>query len=706
MKKPPYRPLTWELLEDRAVLSTGGIAGVTAASMLQPPDIPILGTSAATTPTQRLDPAAVQAHTAAVALADSGGASGVVFFGDSISARWDEPGFPGLSVWNSEIAPLGAVDFGIDGDRTQNLIWRLTNGELAGQPKVAVVEIGTNNLIFTGQNESPGETAAGINAVVQTIHAVSPNTRILLLGILPRGESPSDPVRAEIQQVNSMISGLADGTNVIYLDLSALFLRPDGTIPAGLLQAADFIHPDTEGYQLMADAVQAPIDALLGLPAPDPTTYGGPILVDVPSDQTAEAADSRGALLSYPLPLAFDALDPNPVFTSSPPRGTVMPLGTTTVTCVATDRYGHSASTTFAVTVDPDVPPGLQSIPSDQVVEATSRFGAVVTFALPTATDPSDPNVQVLCVPPSGSTFPLGTTEVTCTATDQVGNVARATFTIDVRDTTPPAINAPNLVVEATGPTGALVDFTSLQVTDLVDPAPVVQLSQPSGSLFPIGTTPVTCTAMDRSGNASSATFLVAVQDTPFLHNVPPSVVVLATSAAGAVVKFPPPTATDVLDPNVQVVVSRPSGSRFPIGTTVVTCTAKGLSSASATATFTVTVVPRTTVGSVASLARAALARAAAALGDPPPSPGRSRGTVTVVTYGPSTPSQGDGASAAVAFLSRVAPNNDFQVTLSAMTAYIAANLDLNHDGKISMYELALYRLRDPQGIQFLAPGG
>jgi lysophospholipase L1-like esterase len=175
------------LLEDRTLLSSGA----TAASSVLPTAASIYGTSAATTPTQRLDPAAVQAHTQAVALANSGGASGVVFFGDSITARLDEPGFPGLSVWNSQIAPLGAVEFGLDGDRTQNLIWRLANGELAGQPKVAVIEIGTNSLINSDQNESPEETASGINAVVQTIHAVSPNTKILLLGILPGARAPA-----------------------------------------------------------------------------------------------------------------------------------------------------------------------------------------------------------------------------------------------------------------------------------------------------------------------------------------------------------------------------------------------------------------------------------------------------------------------------------------------------------------------------------
>jgi hypothetical protein len=181
---------------------------------------------------------------------------------------------------------------------------------------------------------------------------------------------------------------------------------------------------------------------------------------------------------------------------------------------------------------------------------------------------------------------------------------------------------------------------------------------------------------------------------------------VVATGRAGAVVKFTPPTATDPADPHVQVVVSRASRSVFPIGTTVVTCTAKGISSASATATFTVTVVPRTIVGSVASLAGTALARAAAAVGDPPTPSGRSGRKLAVVTYGPSTASQGAAASAAVAFLSSVDTSHTTQVTLSQMIAYIAANLDLNHDGRISMYELALYERRDPQGTQFLAPGG
>ena len=357
----------------------------------------------------------------------------MVFFGDSITARWDSVSFPGLPVWNAEIAPLSAVDFGVDGDRTQNLIWRLENGELDGKPKVAVVLIGTNNLINSDGDESPDETAAGITAVVQTIQSVSPQTKILLLGLLPRS-TPDDPVRGEIQQVNSLIAGLQDGTNILYADLGSLFLRPDGSIPTALLP--DGLHPSLEGYQLMADFVQAPIDTLLGLPAPDPTTYGGPILVDMPSNQAEVASDSRGALLDFTPPLAFDALDPDPVVTSTPPRGTVLPLGTTVVTVTATDRYGHNASASFTFEVN-DIPV-LHNTPPSQSVSRTIRRGAVVHFTPPTATDVANPKIKVISSIPSGSIFPVGTTVVTFTATGVSGITTSTSMSVTVVGRTPP----------------------------------------------------------------------------------------------------------------------------------------------------------------------------------------------------------------------------------------------------------------------------
>jgi lysophospholipase L1-like esterase len=221
-----------------------------------PPAAPLV--TPAIMPNQRLDPAAVALHTSDLAQANSG-ASNVVFFGDSIT-EWFANG-AGAPVWNSEIAPLGAADFGLSGDRTLDLLWRLLNGELKGQPRVAVVLIGTNNLVFSDHDETPGETAEGIKAVIQTIRTLSPRTKILLLGLLPRGQSGNDPLRAEIEQVNAMIAGLADSPYVTYLDLGALFLNPDGSIPSDLM--ADYLHPTTLGYLVIANALLPVLKGLL-----------------------------------------------------------------------------------------------------------------------------------------------------------------------------------------------------------------------------------------------------------------------------------------------------------------------------------------------------------------------------------------------------------------------------------------------------------
>src|SRR5262249_61955100 len=118
--------------------------------------------------------------------------SDVVFLGDSITYWWGDVGRDalGYNVWSQQIAPLNPANFGIPGDRTQNLLWQVENGELVGQPKVAVILIGTNNL---ADGQTPEQTADGIAMVVQAVRTQSPQTKILLLGILPRGGSPSDP---------------------------------------------------------------------------------------------------------------------------------------------------------------------------------------------------------------------------------------------------------------------------------------------------------------------------------------------------------------------------------------------------------------------------------------------------------------------------------------------------------------------------------
>ncbi len=191
-----------------------------------------------------------------------------------------------------------------------------------------------------------------------------------------------------------------------------------------------------------------------------------------------------------------------------------------------------------------------------------------------TASDPDDAVVAESCAPAPGSTFAVGTSPVTCTATDSHGNVNTQTFDIVVSDTTGPALTVPDTTTqEATSPAGAAVAFTASAV-DLVDGAVSTTCSSESASTFPLGSTPVVCTATDALGNTNSANFDVVVIDTtaPTLK-LPASITVNATSSTGAVVSYDA-TASDAVDEVVTPECSPASGSLFAIGTTMVSCTA------------------------------------------------------------------------------------------------------------------------------------
>ena len=206
-----------------------------------------------------------------------------------------------------------------------------------------------------------------------------------------------------------------------------------------------------------------------------------------------------------------------PVVTCSPASGSNFPIGATLVTCSATDASGNTGTATFTVTVTlVDTTPPVISVPPPVTAEAMGPSGAPVMYAA-TAVDNIDGTIPPACAPPSGSTFPLGTTLVSCTATDAHGNAATASFTITVRDTTPPALTVPApMTVTATGNSGAVVTFTASAV-DLVDLTRPVTCSPASGSTFPVGTTTVTCTAADTRGNTATSTFTVTVKAAVFL---------------------------------------------------------------------------------------------------------------------------------------------------------------------------------------------
>jgi hypothetical protein len=219
----------------------------------------------------------------------------------------------------------------------------------------------------------------------------------------------------------------------------------------------------------------------------------------------------------------------------------------------------------------------------------------VVSFSGVSAIDNVNGALTPSCEPLSSSSFQLGTTEVTCSATDAAGNLGENSFAVIVVDTTPPDIVLPDdITVNATSPAGASVSY-DVSATDSVDPTVTIECTHASGSLFPVGTTEVSCTATDDSDNQDGDAFFVTVKAAvPPVVTVPANMTVEATGPGGALVTFVA-TATDDLDGPLIPECTRRSGiDWFPLGVTAVDCTATDSSGNSTTESFTVTVVDTT----------------------------------------------------------------------------------------------------------------
>lgn len=290
---------------------------------------------------------------------------------------------------------------------------------------------------------------------------------------------------------------------------------------------------------------------------------------------------------------AVDICDSHPTITYDlNPGGTAgqgnFPLGVTTVTCTAEDDAGNESTCTFTVTVQDTRAPTITP-PSLSPVEATGPDGAVVTFTV-TVTDGCDMDLTPECSPPSGSVFGLGTTSVHCTVTDDEGNEGTLDFDVTVEDTTPPAVTCPDTIqVLCAGTSGTLVTYQAT-ATDLVDPSPEITFAPPSGSLFPVGTTQVTCTATDDEGNEGTCAFAVVVTDTmPPVISCPGDLQAECQGPDGTAVSFEV-LATDDCAAEPTLVCLPPSGSLFPLGVTMVVCTATDEAGNESSCFFAVTV--------------------------------------------------------------------------------------------------------------------
>ncbi len=223
---------------------------------------------AAATPHAAIDPVPVNRsqrrdewmarHDAFKARAAEGGID-LLFLGDSITVGWESAG---QSVWEAYYAARNAAPFGINGDATQHLLWRLRNGELEGSaPRLIVLLIGTNNNWASGAPNTPQEIFEGVQAVVAELRARLPETRILLLALFPRGQ-PDSPAHLNNVAANRLIAGLDDGDRIRFRDINHHFVEADGTLSADLFP--DGLHPNAEGYARWAAALEDEIAEVLG----------------------------------------------------------------------------------------------------------------------------------------------------------------------------------------------------------------------------------------------------------------------------------------------------------------------------------------------------------------------------------------------------------------------------------------------------------
>ena len=185
----------------------------------------------------------------------------VLMVGDSITHFWEGAGKP---IWERFYGNRKVMNFGISGDRTGHVLWRIDHSPMDKiSPKMIVVMIGTNNVGHG--SSSPEQTVEGIVMIVDRLKAHYPKAKILLLSVFPRGPVPWDNMRAAVNKINEgLVPIYGDGQveNVKLLDIGSLFLTPDGNLPAELMP--DFLHPNTAGYELWAAAIEPYIVEALG----------------------------------------------------------------------------------------------------------------------------------------------------------------------------------------------------------------------------------------------------------------------------------------------------------------------------------------------------------------------------------------------------------------------------------------------------------
>ncbi len=229
---------------------------------------------ASTVPFRRTDEDALQRH-AAYLCRVAAGPIGLLFLGDSITRRWEEH----QEAWEAAFGEYSPANFGVGGDRCQDLLWRIENGELEGcSPALVVLLIGTNNA----PEDRGRDIAAGVARIVEALELRLPDAGILLLAILPRGARRGEDgfgpeasrVSRAIAEANGILRGMADGERLLFADLGSLFLDGRGRVDARLVP--DRLHPGEEGYRVLAEVLRPLVAASMAKRGQGGRLIGGP----------------------------------------------------------------------------------------------------------------------------------------------------------------------------------------------------------------------------------------------------------------------------------------------------------------------------------------------------------------------------------------------------------------------------------------------
>jgi len=185
---------------------------------------------------------------------DHPGPCDVVFIGDSITQGWESAG---KNVWQNYYGARNCLNFGVGGDRTEHVLWRFEHGQLDGlKPKVAVLMIGTNNSNNhrdgTEQYRT-GDILEGVQAIVKQIRERLPETKLLLMGIFPRGKTFSAQ-RGKLLQINEALEKMADQRTIFYVDIGSQLIEANGSISPDMMR--DALHPGEQGYEIWAAAIE------------------------------------------------------------------------------------------------------------------------------------------------------------------------------------------------------------------------------------------------------------------------------------------------------------------------------------------------------------------------------------------------------------------------------------------------------------------